>query len=215
MIMKRSSEITLVAVLVATLAGCSQNQAEPTGAMPDKPGLFSPAKPAVTKITLPEGTRLHVALLDGISTTSNSPGDQFTASLVDPIVIDGKTIVAKGTRVRGRVTDVTSSGRVKGRASLRLILTSINDKGKEVSIETKPFVAVAKSTTKRDAKIVGGSAGVGALIGAIAGGGKGAAIGAAVGGGAGGGTVLATKGEELHYPPESKFNFTLSSSVTL
>jgi hypothetical protein len=215
MVMKRLIDLSVVVALVAALAGCSQNQAEPAGAIPDKPGLLGLAKPAAAKVTLLEGTRLRVALIDGISTTSSSPGDQFTASLVDPVVIDGKTIISKGTKVRGRVTDVSSSGRVKGRASLRLILTSINDNGKEVSISTKPFVAVAKSTKKRDAEIVGGGTGVGAVIGAIAGGGKGAAIGAAVGAGAGGGTVLATKGEELHYPPESKFNFTLSRSVTL
>jgi hypothetical protein len=53
------------------------------------------------------------------------------------------------------------------------------------------------------------------LIGGIAGGGKGAAIGAAVGGGAGTGTVLATKGKDLHYPPETKITFTLMNSVEM
>jgi hypothetical protein len=74
---------------------------------------------------------------------------------------------------------------------------------------------VAKDNKKRDAAIIGGGAGVGAVIGAIAGGGKGAATGAAIGGGAGTGTVLATRGDDLHYPPESRLNFVLSKPVDL
>jgi len=208
--MKRIIQFASVLVMASGLVACSQNQADPANLV-DKPGLLSPAKPAVTKITIPEGTRLQVALIDGVSTTKSAPGDEFLASTTAPIVIDGKTVVEKGTKVRGRVSDVNESGRVKGRASLRLVLTSINTNGKEVAISTKPFVAVAQNTKKRDAEVIGGGTGVGALIGALAGGGKGAAIGAAVGGGAGAGTVLATKGKDLHYPPESKITFTLSS----
>jgi hypothetical protein len=63
--------------------------------------------------------------------------------------------------------------------------------------------------------MIGGGAGVGALIGAIAGGGKGAAIGAGIGGGAGTGTVLATKGKEIHYGPETRLQFTLASSIEI
>ena len=47
-----------------------------------------------------------------------------------------------------------------------------------MSISTKPYSQVAEATKKRDAEIIGGGAGIGAVIGAIAGGGKGAAIGA-------------------------------------
>jgi hypothetical protein len=95
------------------------------------------------------------------------------------------------------------------------VLTDIVRSGKDIPISTKSFVAVAQNTKKRDAAVIGGGTGVGALIGGIAGGGKGAAIGAAVGAGAGTGTVLATKGKELHYPPETKLSFTLANPVTL
>ena len=63
--------------------------------------------------------------------------------------------------------------------------------------------------------MIGGGAGVGAVIGAIAGGGKGAATGAAIGGGGGTGAVLATRGDDLHYPPESRLKFVLSKEVEL
>ena len=105
---------------------------------------------------------------------------------------------------------------MKGRASIELTLTEImRGNGDSLNIATKPYSAVAESTKKRDAAIIGGGAGVGAAIGAIAGGGKGAAIGAAVGGGAGTGTVLATKGKEIHYSPETRIPFTLTTSIEI
>jgi len=211
--MRRILHLALVAVLSSGIAACSENQADPNKA--DKGGILGFSRPSTPKITIPEGTKLRIALIDGVSTTKSSPGDQFLASVADPIVVDGKTIVERGTKVRGRVTDVTESGRVKGRASIRLILTEMIQDGKETPISTKPYVAVAENTKKRDATVIGGGTGVGALIGGIAGGGKGAAIGAAVGAGAGTGTVLATKGKDLHYPPETRLSFTLSSSVSM
>ena len=57
--------------------------------------------------------------------------------------------------------------------------------------------------------------GFGAVIGAIAGGGKGAATGAAIGGAGGTGAVLATRGEDVHYPPETRLNFVLSEAAVL
>lgn len=222
--MKRILHYIFVLSLVVGLTGCTTEPSE-TNAAPKagneaapaetKPaGLLDALKPA-PKITVPAGTRLRVALIDGISTDKNSPGDQFTASLAEPVIVDGKMVLAKGTKVRGRIVDVNESGRVKGRASIRLVLTEITHNGKGIDITTKPFVAVAESTKKRDAGIIAGGAGVGAAIGAIAGGKKGAGIGAAVGGGAGTGTVLATKGKDLHYPPETRLSFTLANSIQI
>jgi hypothetical protein len=165
-------------------------------------------------VTIPAGTLLHVALLDGVSSDKSRPGDQFQASLVEPIVAGGKTVLPKGTKMRGRVIDARRSGRVKGRASIELMLTEVvMDSGKAASISTKPYTLVAKSTKKRDAAIIAGGAGTGALIGALAGGGKGAAIGAVVGGGAGTGTVLVTRGKEIHLARETRLNFKLTSSL--
>lgn len=167
------------------------------------------------KVTVPSGTPIHIVLQQGVGTDASAPGSQFAAVLADPVVIDGKTVLEKGSSVSGRVVDVKKAGRVKGRATLSLALTSVVHDGKTVSIETRTYVGVAKDNKKRDAAIIGGGAGVGAVIGAIAGGGKGAATGAAIGGGAGTGTVLATRGDDLHYPPESRLNFVLSKPVDL
>ena len=164
---------------------------------------------------IPSGTVLKVSLIDAVDSDTNSAGDVFLASLAEAVVIDGATLLPKGTKVRGRVIDVEESGRVKGRASIRLALTDIVQGDRMVAITTDTFAATAESPKRRDAGIIAGGAGVGAVIGAIAGGKKGAGIGAVAGGGAGTGVVLATKGKEIRYGPETRLSFTLANSVKL
>jgi hypothetical protein len=179
----------------------------------------TPAAKAVTltkaRPVIPAGTLFQVALIDPLSTDTNSAGDRFLATLTEPVVIDGTTILQKGTKVRGRVVGVEDSGRVKGLASIHLALTDILQGDRMVAITTDTFGATADSSKKRDGEVIAGGAGIGAVIGAIAGGGKGAAIGAATGAGAGTGVVLATKGKEIHYGSETRLNFTLANSVQM
>lgn len=213
--MRRIPSFALVLLLAVSVVGCSGGPAVSSADSTSAATIPDKAK-AESKIMVPAGTRLRVALIDGVSTTKSSPGDKFMASLSEPLIVDGKMVLDKGTKVRGRVTDVKESGRVQGRASIQLTLTEIIlDSGNDIAIATKPFVAVAEPTKKRDAGIIAGGAGVGAAIGALTGGGKGAAVGAAIGGGAGTGTVLATKGKDIHYGPETRISFTLANALEI
>lgn len=225
-------KICAMLLLAAVAAGgCSTKAPEPAPssavAPADKPDAAAPAaevpkppapEPAAAPpkpITVPAATALNVILLDALSSDKNKPGDTFQATLAAPLVVKGETVLEKGAKVQGRVVDAEESGRVKGRASMRLVLTSVTQGQKVIPIVTKPYAVEAEATKKRDAEIIGGAAGVGAAIGAIAGGGKGALIGAGVGGGAGTGTVLATKGKEVQFKPEAKLKFTLEKPVDL
>ena len=172
--MRRIKYLLFVAAFAASLIGCNKEPSTTSADSTTKStstigsGLFDKLKPE-PKVVIPAGTRVRVALIDAVSSDKSRPGDSFTASLAEPVVVDGKTVLEKGTRVRGRVLDAKESGRVKGRASIELTLTSImRDNGESVNIATKPYSAVAESTKKRDAAIIGGGAGVGAAIGAIA-----------------------------------------------
>jgi hypothetical protein len=222
----------LVAALVMGVVACSketstnadslQPRSTPEAPVADnvkpepKPEPKQELKPRPAPITVAAGTKLRIALIDPVSSDKSHAGDPFMASLAEPVIVDGKTVLAKGTKVRGRVVDAKDSGRVKGRASIELTLTQIvRDGHKTINISTKPYSEVAESTKKRDAAMIAGGAGLGAAIGAIAGGGKGAAIGAGVGGGAGTGTVLATKGKEIRFAPEHPLSFTLANSIQL
>jgi hypothetical protein len=171
--------------------------------------------PRIVSITIPAGTELVVTTSNTLNSGKNNAGDEFEGGLALPVNVDGKTVLAKGAKVVGKVVDAEGSGRVKGRATMKLALTGVEYNGKIVSIETDPFTAEAEATKGRDAAVVGGGAGLGAAIGAIAGGKKGAATGAIIGGAAGTGTVLATKGKEVEFPAESKLTFSLADSVTV
>src|SRR5262245_34442330 len=123
--------------------------AVPPPAAPSVPKAVAaaPPKPAAPRtFEVPEGTELTVALINPISSATNKAGDEFTASLVEPIVVGGQTVVPKGALVSGRVVDAEGSGRVSGRANIRLVLTSIGESGKTHPIVTKPFVAEADPT---------------------------------------------------------------------
>jgi hypothetical protein len=132
-----------------------------------------------------------------------------------PLIANGRVVAESGARVTGRVQNIEEPGKVKGRAQLEMVLTSIHINGKNYKLDSEPFVAKAEDSKGRDAAVIGGGAGVGAIIGGIAGGKKGAAIGAAVGGGSGTAAVLMTKGKQLRLEPETKVNFVLGDDLTL
>ena len=171
--------------------------------------------PTQELVMVPAGTRIAVRLQQGISTEKNNAGDTFAATLNGPLTVNGKTLAPAGTRVEGLLTNVTDAGRVEGRASLTMVLRHMTIGGDDYTLSTQPLTLVARSTKKKDAKIIGGTAAAGAVIGAIAGGGKGAAVGAAVGGGSGTGYVLATKGDPVAYGPETRFTFVLTEAMDL
>jgi hypothetical protein len=181
----------------------------------DVPKVSTPAVPAPKPIVIPAGTELSVILADSLHSGKNKAGDEFVANLAAPLMIDSRTAIDKGAKVQGRVVDLEGSGRVSGKATMTLTLTGVTHKGKVIPIVTKTHFEEAKGTKGRDAAVIAGAAGVGAAIGAIAGGKKGAATGGAIGGAAGTGTVLATKGEEVEYPAETRLAFTLDKELQI
>ncbi len=236
--MKSFGSTCLTILLVFGLAGCNKETSEeasaaaqpealapvasaPTdgNAAPSARPVSAPARTAapaaLRTVEVPAGSEMNVTLVDALSSETNKAGDPFKATLAEPIMVDGRIIVQKGAEVQGRVVDAERSGRVSGRASMRLALTSIVDGAKTYPLVTKPFVAEAEGSKGRDAGIIGGASGIGAAIGAIAGGKKGAGTGAIVGGAAGTGAVLATRGKEVEFGSESKLKFVLDQAASL
>lgn len=218
--MRYWKSVTFLVLIVAIASACSttpdaassteaSDEASKAAAAADKPA--EAPKPVV----IPAGTTLRVTLSTSLNSGKNKAGDKFTANLSEDVVVDGKTVLAKGTAIEGKVVAAEGSGRVSGKAEMALTLTSATVDGRTIALNTRTFATEAESTKGRDAAVIGGSAGVGAAIGAIAGGGKGAAIGAAVGGAGGTGAVLATKGKEVEYPAETRLNFTLDQEVRI
>lgn len=158
--------------------------------------------------TLPIGTVLPVTFETTVSSVTSRPEEKVLARLRQPVRVGGATL-PEGSELRGHVISVRRSGKVKGRAYLSLAFTQLTANGKTYALAARRISLLAPETHGKDAKIIGGGAGAGALVGAIADGKSGAAKGALVGGAAGTGAVLATRGKEVSIPAGSRWRVRL------
>lgn len=181
----------------------------PVAAQPTPPP--EPPKPVV----IPAGTIFDVVINQGLGSKSSKTGDKFSATLENPVSIDGKIVVPKSSTAKGTVVEAKAKGKVKGEARLKLALTSITINGTSYTISTSMSENTSKGKGKRTAATTGGGAAVGAVIGGIAGGGKGAAIGAGVGAGAGFAGGAMTGNSQIELPAETSLSFQLASPITL
>jgi hypothetical protein len=156
-------------------------------------------------------TTVSVRLIDTLSSESSQPGDSFTATLAEPLVVSDRIVAQKDTRVTGQVRDVVSSGRLSRPALITLSLKNVQSGSRRYPIETGNLTIKAGSHATRDLLIIGGAAGAGAAIGGAAGGGKGAAIGAAAGAGAGTVGAYLTGKREIVLPSETLLTFHVTS----
>src|SRR5438105_4810430 len=207
--------IAATAAALFTLAGCSGNSssdqpATATGANGSSQSASDGSAPAgnakgastskgakagaagttaTAPMVIPAGTVLTVRLGETLGSKTSSAGQGFSATLAEPLMIDGKEVAPRGASASGTVVDAQPLGKFKGGAKLDLRLTSISLNNQQVAVNTSIFDRQIKGKGKRSAVMIGGGAGLGALIGGLAGGGKGAAIGAGAGAAAGtGGT---------------------------
>jgi hypothetical protein len=192
----------------ASAAGASDKSAEKTG-------KTEKAKPEARAVVVPAGTVLTVRLGNAVGSKISSPGQSFSATLAQPIEIEGKQVVPAGTNATGTVVDAKPLGRFKGGALLKIKLVSLSLNGNDKEIETSSVTRTEKGKGKRTAVMAGGGAGLGALIGGLAGGGKGALIGAAAGGGAGTAGSAFTGNKEIVLPAESAVSFKLEQPLEL
>jgi hypothetical protein len=194
--------IALFIIFAAASTGCTKDDAAADAKAADAKATAARTNqnsaPVQETLVMPTGTRFLAVLGTQLSTDSNNNGDPFVATTVEPIMIDGRTVVPAGSRIDGVLRDVQASGRIKDRARMTLVFQEIVDSaGKTHSMSALPLTIKAASKTSDDVvKIAAGSA-AGAVLGAISGKKNGAVIGAAVGAGAGTILVLATKGDDV------------------
>jgi len=178
-------------------------------------GALSTLFQSKKEVTIPAGTQFEVTIDETLASNSNHAGDSFAASLSQPVVENGKTIIPAGAHAAGRVVDAKESGRLHDPARLSVALSSVEVDGKSYDIETNTIGETGKNHNKRNLEFIGGGAAGGALIGGVAGGGKGALIGSLVGAGAGTAGAAATGKKDLSLPAETRLQFRLVRSVTV
>ena len=189
----------------------------PASALPEAPTPTAAPPPPEdrSKITVPEGTRILVRMIDSVDSETNRAGDHFRASLETNLEQDGYILARRGTEVYGELSNVKGAGHLSGHAELKLELTGIRIHDNLIPLVTGDYEAVGKGRGGNTAKKTVGGAALGAIIGALAGGGRGAAIGAGVGAGAGATVNIITKGERVRVPSETVLEFRLDAPLRL
>jgi len=171
------------------------------------------AKAAPAPLVIPAGKSISVRLGETLSSKDSQAGQEFSATVAQPVVVNGETVIHEGAAARGVVVAAKAMGHFKGGALLHVRLESVSINGRQHNVQTTATGAELKGKGKRSAIAIGGGAGLGAVLGGIFGGGKGAAIGAAAGAGAGTAGAAFTGNKEIVFPAESTLTFKLKQSV--
>lgn len=171
------------------------------------------ATPAMA--VFPAGTTVEVQTVDSIDSATGQAGDQFQATLAQPLTWNGSVVVPKGTSVYLRLVASEASGQYKGRSELQLELVRLEFQGADYPLKSATYTEAGGSRGQDTAKKVGVGAVLGGIIGAIAGGGKGAVIGGAAGAGAGGIYQGASKPKQVRIPSEAKLDFKLDQTLNI
>jgi hypothetical protein len=186
-------------------SGFAQQQAPP----PPPPAAYSSA------LTIPVGTPITVRMIDAVDSEQTRLGQTFRASVDEPVMIGDQTVIPRGADAVAKLVEDRQSGKIEGKTVLTLALQQVMVNGRMIDISTGDVSQASGSRGARSAKVVGGTAALGAIIGAIAGGGKGAAIGAGSGAAVGTGVELATKGQRVKIPSETRLTFTLQQPAQI
>ena len=151
----RPHRVAILIVLMGLYSACTRppvddaatspgSQKLPFDRQPRESGI-SPSQALIPYATrLPEGTSISVRLQNSLSSGTSHTGDTFGAILVQPLEVDGATLVAKGSSAAGRVLEAkpaSSAGGLPEDGYLRLVLVSLNVGGHNVTIETSSIFA--------------------------------------------------------------------------
>ena len=162
---------------------------------------------------VPAGQHIVVRLNQAVGSKISSPGQAFSATVAQPVEVNGKVVIPANAEATGTVAEAVPLGRFKGGARLRLELNSIKVDGNTYKVEAAAVSQSMQGKGKRTAVAVGGGTGLGALIGGLAGGGKGAAIGAIAGAGAGTAGAAFTGNKDIVLPAETALSFKLTQPL--
>ena len=194
-------------------------QTPPSDTRPDPPPVQDrdykapPPPVATTGVQIPTGTPITVRMIDKVDSSVARLGQTFRASVDEPVMMNGQTVIPRGSDALVKLVEDQQSGKFEGKTVLTLALTDITINGQTIDTTTSDVSQASSSRGARTAKVVGGATALGAIIGALAGGGRGAAIGAASGAAVGGGAQVLTKGQQVKIPSETRLNFTLQQPI--
>lgn len=182
---------------------------------PDQPVAIAqtPAPAALPEV--PEGTVLSIRMNQTVDVKHATAGQPFTGTIVNPVLVDGNTVIPSNSTAEGMVVQAHKRGHFKGSSVLQLTLTGLNINGQHYRIDTSSITRTKKGKGKRSTAFIGGGTGLGMLIGGVATGGVGLLVGGLAGAGAGTGVAALTGNKDVTIPAESVVNFKLAAPIQL
>lgn len=181
--------------------------------------------------SVPAGTTLHCRLSQTLTTALNFQGDPFTATVTEPLVIDGEHVIPVGSTIEGRIARMERPGRIRGVGQMRLsperitfpdgrsypmtaiLLSVYGAEGAKVAGEEGRVKG--PSSRFKDVQGVGAGMAVGGVVGTAFGGFHGTVVGATVGGVAGFFDRLRRRGKELTLPTGTQLSYQLTRSLAI
>jgi hypothetical protein len=160
--------ITAIAVALLAAAGCARTaQVESSGEVVSAP------LPTNTS-SIPVGTTLNVTLDQTLGTEQNRVGDEFTASVAEPLnTTDGDLVVPKGAVIHGTITGLHASEHTGDQAAIKLDFDTLTINGQAYAFNAKITSTDLKTqggdTRNETLKKAGIGAAAGAALGAILG----------------------------------------------
>ena len=175
-----------------------------------------PPPPAtVPSPEVPAGTVLSIRMNQGIDVKHAQSGETFSGTIVNPVNVEGDTVIPAGSIADGVVLHAHKRGHFKGASVLQLTLTGLNVNGQHYRLDTSSLTRTKKGKGKRTAAFLGGGTGLGMLIGGVASGGVGLLVGGLAGAGAGTAGAAFTGNKDINIPAESVVSFKLERSIQL
>src|SRR5262245_34175749 len=98
---------------------------------------------------LPAGSSLPVRFETTHSSETSRVEERVVATVREDVRSGGRVVVPAGSELRGHVTSVRRSGRVKGRASMSMRFTEVTINGRTQPISTQRISLLAPATHKK------------------------------------------------------------------
>ena len=180
------------------------------------------------RISIPAGTMLHCRNTETLTTKLNFQGDPFTATVTEPVIIDGQEVIPAGAIIEGRIARMERPGRIKGVGQMRLTAEKISFAdgrsfplnallmttygAEHAKVVGSEGTVKGPSSRADDMKEVFGGTVAGGLIGWIF---HEPWVGATVGGTAGVIDRLRRRGKDLTIPSGTQLNYQLTRPLEL